>query len=460
MGDNKIIELKNRLFNKDSSLWPEGNVSQNRLGWLDLVNKPLEELEQFISFSENLDFQNIVLLGMGGSSLAPFVLNQLRKDPTRKLTVLDTTHPTVVSEIKFDDALFIVSSKSGTTLEPNVMFSYFYDKIKDPKRFIAITDPSTALEKLARELGFLKIFINPPDIGGRYSALSYFGLIPAILIGYDPFLLLENAKKADIDNAIALGIAMGEAYYNKQDKITFLTSEKLEVVGLWLEQLIAESTGKDQKGLIPVPTSIKETGADRFLINVDLDNEDNLGKLFYEYEIATAIAGHYLKIDPFNEPNVAESKENTNRVLQSLPIPENENIADLNTLKSFLDQSVKPNDYISLQAYIPYGNDKPLEDLRRLLTGLYNVAVTKGYGPRFLHSTGQLHKGGPNSVVAIQILNVPTDFKVPIPNKNYDFNTLIAAQALGDYQSLVSHQRRVIRIKSSNLEDVIRVLGG
>jgi hypothetical protein len=452
-------DIKKRLFEKDETLWPLPNVSSNRLGWLNLPFDPPLELEDAVKFCDSLDYSNVLLLGMGGSSLGPLVLSKIKENPKRNLTVLDTTHPKTVNETHFEDSLVIVSSKSGTTLEPNVMFSYFYDKIKDPKRFIAITDPKTPLEELALKLGFLKIFRNPADIGGRYSVLSYFGLIPAILLGYDPFALLEAAKNTDIDQAIQTGLNIGKAYQEGKDKLTFYCDLKSEIVGLWLEQLIAESTGKNSKGLIPIPTTIQESGPDRQIIPISFKDPNELGSIFYHFEIATAVAGHVLEIDPFDEPNVAESKQNTNKVLQSGNItPPSSSTPE--KLPSFIEASLKPNDYVSIQAYLPYGNDNALEQLRQKILTKFNIATTKGYGPRFLHSTGQLHKGGPNSVLAIQIVDNPTNWKVPIPEKDYDFATLITAQSIGDYQSLVAHNRRIIRVQINDINELITILGG
>ncbi len=452
------MELLQRLLNFDQTLWPDGNVSSSRLGWLPVVAEMTEIVEELIEFEKSVPYSKVVLLGMGGSSLAPLVFYRSMVengiDPKRTLTVCDTTHPKTVSDVDYTDALIIVSSKSGTTLEPNVLFDYAYSQVNDPKRFIAITDPNTALNELAQKKGFLKIFTNRADIGGRYSALSYFGLIPALLVGYDLKKLLLETMEADKEAAVKFGKEFATSAINHRDKLTIKVPKSFESLGLWLEQLIAESTGKSNRGVVPVPTTEDETGPDRFNVSIQINSIYDLGKIFYSWEISTAIAGHVLQIDPFNEPNVAESKANTNTVLESLPItfPPAHNPT---TVIDFLKSMVTQGDYISIQAYLPYGIDRELADLRTKITSLFlNNAVTAGYGPRFLHSTGQLHKGGANNVVVLQIVDENSYDSVAIPSKPYDFNTLISAQSIGDYQSLIKHERRVIRVSVTDLSEI------
>jgi hypothetical protein len=326
--------------------------------------------------------------------------------------------------------------------------------VPDGSRYAAITDPGTALGDLAKERGFSRVFENDPDIGGRYSVLSLFGLVPAALLGYDVGELCRRAVAVDVEEAVALGDAMGHAALEGQDKVTIRTSPEAAAFGLWVEQLVAESTGKQGKGCVPVPTTDAESGDDRFNVSVSIGEALDLGAQFQRWELATAIAGHVLGIDPFDEPNVTESKENTKRVLADLPLPDGE-LEDPGTVSEWLAATVDEGDYVSLQAYLPYGEDDALSTLRRRLRErLGGVAVTAGYGPRFLHSTGQLHKGGADNVVAVQIVPRQPTAKVDIPGFPYDFGTLIAAQALGDHQSLVEHGRRVLRVGADHLQEV------
>jgi glucose-6-phosphate isomerase/transaldolase/glucose-6-phosphate isomerase len=404
------------------------------------------------SWADSIDASHIFLLGMGGSSLGSEVLRASFGND--RLTVLDTTDPATINKADVRDPFFLVSSKSGTTLEVDCLFSYFWERWPEGRRFAAITDPGTPLATLANERAFHRAFINPPDIGGRYSVLSYFGMVPAALMGIDVGRLCDAALDADKEDAVRLGIAMGDAAKAGRDKVTIVVPEHFRSFGLWVEQLIAESTGKRNTGCVPVPTTEPETGDDRHVVLLEMDDDYQLGTEFMMWEVATAIAGHILDIDPFDEPNVAESKENTKRVLQNLPLPAVDS-ADPSTVSTWLKETVKPRDYVSLQAYLPFGQDDALEHLRRgLRDGLDGVAVTAGYGPRFLHSTGQLHKGGPNEVVAVQLAPRAPSAHVEIPGKPYDFGTLIDAQAIGDLQSLQSHGRRVLRVEVNDLKEV------
>ncbi|MHB8289845.1 MAG: glucose-6-phosphate isomerase [Acidimicrobiales bacterium] len=439
-----------RLEARDPSLWAQGNVSANRLGWLDSPGEMARGARDLNSWAQSLDQETVILLGMGGSSLGPLVLSAALDAPGcssngRRLVVCDTTHPSTLASLDLSDAFILVSSKSGTTLEPNVLASYVGSTIKDPSRFAAITDPGTPLADLARERGFHRLFANRPDIGGRYSVLSHFGLVPAALLGYDVEELCSLAMEADRLEAVNLGLEMGLAARGGQDKITILVPESFRHFGLWLEQLIAESTGKQGTGCVPVPTTVVEEGPDRHSVVVRLSKPTDLAAQFLSWEIATAAAGHVLGIDPFDEPNVAESKANTARELEA-PIPAEIPTADISEVSEWLAARVQQGDYISIQAYLPFGCDDALEALRRGLTRSLSVAVTAGYGPRFLHSTGQLHKGGPNEVVAVQLVNRSEVPRLAIPGKQYDFATLIAAQSAGDHQSLVAHGRRVLRV--------------
>jgi transaldolase/glucose-6-phosphate isomerase len=447
----------------DTGLWPEGNVAADRLGWLAVPERMAAEADDLARWAAGVDQQTIVLLGMGGSSLGPAVLEAAAGSPgpgqeparrDRRLVVCDTTHPATVGSIDFDDAFVLVSSKSGTTLEPNVLLAHAWEELPDPARYAAITDPGTPLAQLAADRGFARCFENPPDIGGRYSVLSYFGMVPAALLGYDVAGLCRRALDADALEAVALGMTLGEEARVGRDKVTVVVPEAFAAFGLWVEQLIAESTGKQGTGCVPVPTTVPEDGADRHVVPVHLGRPEDLAEQFYRWELAVAVCGHVLGIDPFDEPNVAESKKNTNEMLASLPLPEVESIAP-DALFGWLESTVRPGDYVSLQAYLPFGQDAQLEALRRAARDrLGGMAVTAGYGPRFLHSTGQLHKGGPDTVVAVQIVSRTPGPEVAIPGKDYDFGTLIGAQAAGDHRSLLAHGRRVTRVAVDELAEV------
>jgi hypothetical protein len=371
-----------------------------------------------------------------------------------RLVVLDTTDPATVLGAPLGDSFFLVSSKSGTTLEVKALLAHCWERMPDGKRYGAITDPGTPLADVARERSFNRLFENPADIGGRYSVLSYFGLVPAALLGYDVAALCQSARAADLEAAAELGVAMAEAGRAGRDKVTVVVPEPFAGFGLWVEQLIAESTGKQGTGLVPVPTTEVETGDDRHVVGLEIGDPLELGREFYRWEVATAVAGSVLGIDPFDEPNVTESKQNTERVLEHLPLPDVPT-EDPGTVSSWLEGHVRPRDYVSIQAYLPYGQDDALRRLRKTIRdGLGGIAVTVGYGPRFLHSTGQLHKGGPNEVVALQIVPSRPTAELPIPGFGYDFGTLIAAQAIGDHQSLLDHDRRVLRVAVDDLRDI------
>jgi len=451
-------ELLRRLDARDAALWPEGNVSPNRLGWLDAPRRMLDKARTLASFAASVDQDTVVLLGMGGSSLGPAVLAAVRDElggpPGRGLLVCDTTDPATIEALPLEDAFMIVSSKSGTTLEPNVLFSYARSRVADASRYAVVTDPGTRMAAQADELGIRNVFENQPDIGGRYSVLSHFGLVPAALMGYDVAELCERALDADREEAVALGQAMGQAALEGRDKTTIVVDEPIRSFGLWVEQLIAESTGKQGRGCVPVPTTEDERGEDRHLVGVSIDTAGALGAEFLRFELAVAITGHVLEIDPFDEPNVAESKANTLRVLGALPLPKLEASAPGDAM-SLISAQVRPHDYVSLQAYLPFGQDDALEALRRKVRDANDgMAVTAGYGPRFLHSTGQLHKGGPNSVVAVQLVRSTPSAQLAIPGESYDFATLIGAQSIGDNESLAAHGRRVIRVELDELSEI------
>ena len=445
-------DLLGRLLAKDPTLWPEGNVSPSRLGWLDAPERSREGVDELQEFASSIEAERILLLGMGGSSLGPLVLSRWAEG--RPVEVLDTTAPGEIARATEDlsDAFILVSSKSGTTIEVHSLFEHCWSKMSDGSRYAVITDPASSLDP-PNGKPIHRIFKNDPNIGGRYSTLSLFGLVPAALAGVPLHELLDGAASVDMEEAVELGVAIAQAASEGRDKLTIVGPHEF---GLWAEQLIAESTGKQGKGIIPVPVGDEaEGGQDRQHVDVQIGSVRDLGREFFRWMVATAAAGAVMEIDPFDEPDVAAAKAATNEALGDLPLPEEPALA-IKELPSWLAEHVADGDYISLQAYLPYGHTTALEDLRRRCRDLMGgMAVTAGFGPRFLHSTGQLHKGGPNSVVAVQIVPPERSFDIDIPGRPYGFSTLIDAQALGDLQTLRDRGRRVVRIASCNLDELL-----
>ncbi|MCH7576583.1 MAG: bifunctional transaldolase/phosoglucose isomerase [Chloroflexi bacterium] len=470
-----------RIWALDHTVWkPDPTEISDRLGWLALPEKMHEHMDQLQEFAESCaGFERIVLLGMGGSSLAPEVFSTTFGG--KPLTALDTTHPEAVQAAEkggeLRSTLFIVASKSGGTVETLSHFAYFFDKVQDASQFVAITDPGTPLEALSRSKGFRRVFLNPADIGGRYSALSYFGLVPAALIGVDVHALLDSAEEMASacaewvpvgDNpGLWLGALMGEAARAGRDKLTLLIPDEVTAFGAWLEQLIAESTGKEDIGIVPVdgePQGPPDVyGDDRLFVSlgvetalepsvvIPFEGADKLGAEFFRWEFATAVAGHVLGIHPFDQPNVQEAKDATRRLLEADALP-TEPYDDLGALL----EAVRPGDYLAIQAYLPRtaDNSSRLQAARMKLRDHLRVATTLGFGPRFLHSTGQLHKGGPSTGVFIQVVDEPT-LDLPIPGKPYTFRRLLDAQSAGDLQALRARDRRVARVRLSDLEEVL-----
>lgn len=484
-----------RVWRRDHTVWkPDPTEITNRLDWLSLPETMKEHAAELSQFARDVwaeGYTTAVLLGMGGSSLAPEVL-QTTPDRSEKggldLKVLDTTDPEqiagVEAELDLERTLFIVASKSGTTIETTSQFAYFWEKIPDGRHFIAITDPGTPLEKLAGERGFRKCFANPPDIGGRYSALSYFGLVPAALIGIDVAELLERAHEmmaacggagsADDNPGAWLGTILGEAALAGRNKLTLVMPVELGALGYWIEQLVAESTGKEGKGILPVEGEAlgppEVYGRDRLFVAIG-DNPrlqaleqaghpvvrlayrgpEQLAAEFYRWEFAVAVAGHILQINPFDQPNVQEAKDATNRILGGESVDEHSDSAD-----AVLAQ-VREGDYIALTAYVPHNAEWKgrLQRARMALRDRYHVATTVGFGPRFLHSTGQIHKGGPNQGVFLQIVS-EDEKDLAIPGKGYSFGQLKRAQAAGDLASLRAHGRRVARVAPGELAEIAR----
>lgn len=526
-------EFVRRIRGKDATLWKSSADNQkiinNSLGWLTVPRWTAERADEMKTFARETcaaGFIHLVLLGMGGSSLGPEVFRRTfgKREGFPELLVLDTTDPDTIadfeSRVDLEKTLFIVSSKSGSTVEPLSFHKYFFERVRSLKQdqagenFVAITDPGTLMERIAREAKFRQVFLNPPDIGGRYSALSYFGMLPAALMGLDVREILRRAISAmdasaasvpaRLNDALGLGCALGALANAGRDKLTLVTSPGISSLGLWIEQLVAESTGKEGKGIIPVVgeplSSPGNYGEDRVFVAVGADQLDDetgsalralagaghpvlrrhfddplhLGAEFFIWEFATAVAGALLEINPFDQPNVQESKDNTNGLLAEFKkngsLPEQELLASDEELKIYgatgISRSeapaaqkpplaiienhlsrVKPGDYIALLAYIQesVAHDELLQAIRLRLDKRFHVATTTGYGPRFLHSTGQLHKGGPDSGVFIQ-LTCEAQTDLAIPGEPHTFGILRQAQALGDFSSLASRDRRVIRV--------------
>jgi hypothetical protein len=369
--------------------------------------------------------------------------------------VLDTTHPAAVrrlgDELDFDATLFLVASKSGTTLETRCHLDYLWEKAgKRGEFFAAITDPGSELEGLARERGFVQVFDGEPTIGGRYSALSVFGLVPAALMGVDLVRLLERVEEIveacrgeEGNPGLELGLELGNGWLEGRDKVTI--NPNPGGFGLWAEQLLAESTGKAGKGLIPAPEESPD-GPDRQAPDVRLPAPYELGQEFYRWEFATAIAGSILGINPFDQPNVQAAKDKTNEVLARGGEP---NVEPRGSLEE-LFAPARPGDYVAIQAFVdPARQDEldPLVERARAETG---CVVTHGFGPRYLHSTGQLHKGGPNTGLFVQVVDDPGD-ELAIPGRKLGFRRLIRAQAAGDLASLVERDRRIVRVRLEEL---------
>ncbi len=507
------IDFTKRLWGRDPTLWFPEPVPEitNRLGWLSLGESMPPQLEDFVNFAQEIRMEgltDLVLLGMGGSSLAPEIFQKTFGNAKGypALTVLDSTHPAAVKEVRKSidprKTLFIVSSKSGTTLETLSLFRYFWKEMRSTgidggRHFIAITDPGTPLAQLAVERGFRRVFEATPDVGGRYSALTAFGLVPAALIGIDVHKLLDNSfsmrendafqAKPEHSDGLVLGSALGELALSGRDKVTFLASSSVRSFPSWIEQLIAESTGKGGKGIVPIidepmldPASYPP---DRFFIGLTMrGDEDNiedrmkeleeaghptvrimlkekigLGREILNWEIAVASAATVLGINPFDQPDVQMAKDLAKKMMAAgrteeaiLENVETISIGDPDGLQDRLrkwSSQARQGDYVSIQAYLePDAHiSKELQQIRRKILFDLGVATTLGYGPRFLHSTGQLHKGGPNTGLFLQIIDEIGD-DLDVPETDYTFGELIRASSLGDYAALRHRGRRVLRI--------------
>lgn len=501
----KFVE---RIWKKDATLWKNDDAHKkiiaNALGWLTVPEVMLKSIGDVTSFADRVkgEFDDVVVLGMGGSSLCSEVTRRLfgRKAGYPRLRVLDSTVPEAVKalEEKLDlgRTLFVVASKSGTTTEPAMFHRYFYDRVKSVRgddaglSFVAVTDPDTQLGKDAARDNFRAVFVNPADIGGRYSALSLFGLVPAALSGVDVTTLLDRAVHASHVARVAapkknpaalLGTILGTLANAGRDKLTLITPAPLDTLGLWVEQLIAESTGKEGKGIVPIagepPLAASDYGNDRLFVCVRLRDADetarlkeltaagypvvdivledalDLGEIFFTWEFATAVAGALLGIDAFDQPNVQESKDNTKRLLEeystkgSMTHGGTQITPDDRDAIGALLAKVKPGDYVALTEY--FGEtperDATIAGIRETIARELHVATTTGYGPRFLHSTGQLHKGGADNGVFLQLTGGPGG-DIALPGEKFTFGVLCRAQAIGDFQSLASRNRRAVSI--------------
>jgi transaldolase/glucose-6-phosphate isomerase len=497
-----VAQIPKRIWARDPTVWkdePDTPEIRDRLGWLTVGEAMAQQVKTLTAFADEVrgEFSRVVLCGMGGSSLAPEVVwRTFGAAPGHpSLHVLDSTDPRAVRQAAqggdLARTLFIISSKSGTTQESDSFLRYFWERTGGRgSQFIAITDPGTPLEQLANERRFRRIFLNQTDIGGRFSALSFFGLVPAALIGVDVDTLLHRAHRMaeacaacvpPLENPAArLGALLGEGALAGRDKVTFVLSPGIASFGLWAEQLIAESTGKEGKGILPVadePLGPPDVyGGDRVfvsmvlageadarvearlaeleqaghpVVHLKLDDRSDLGQEFFRWEFATAVAGAVLRINPFDQPNVAESKANTKAVLAkgSAPSP----AASQAELQKFL-AGIKPGDYLAIMAYLPPTpeNDRRLAAIRLRLRDRLGVATTLGYGPRFLHSTGQLHKGGPPVGHFLQVTERVVE-DLPIPGEPFGFGQLEAAQAEGDLVALRARGRPAIRVDDPGL---------
>ncbi len=447
MSSLEAIELVDRIWAHDPTVWT-GHDEGHWLGWLDEPARMLERMDELEALPR--DFEQVVLLGMGGSSLAPEVIRRTFAAPA--LYVLDTTHPTAIrrlgEELDLGRTLFVAASKSGTTLETRSQLDYFLQL--GGGAFGAITDPGTELERYAQERDFAWVVHGEPAIGGRYSALSPFGMVPAVLIGVDVRMLLERAdamagwcRLGEENPGFQFGVELGENWAEGRDKVCI--DEVPGSFGLWAEQLLAESTGKEGKGLVPAPGENPEAGFDRQHGRVRLDDPYDLGAEFVRWEFATAVAGSILGINPFDQPDVQAAKDMTASLLSRGTVPQPGPEGSLDELLA----QAEPPQYFAIQAFIDPEREGELDPLvaRARETG---CVVTKGLGPRYLHSTGQLQKGGPNTVLAIQVVDDLGE-ELAIPGKEFGFRQLIAAQATGDLESLKERGRTVCRVR---LEDV------
>lgn len=494
-----------RIWRRDHTVWkPDPTEVTNRLAWLaapDEMRAELPDLRRFADEVRSDGIKHVVLLGMGGSSLSPEVLRRTFGSSGNfpELVVLDSTVPSrvraVTDTIAPEQTLFLVSSKSGGTVEPNVLYKHFRSLVEKAtgrdiagRHFVAVTDPGTVLEELAQRDGYRRVFSNTPDVGGRYSVLTFFGLVPAALVGLNLDTLLDSAAgmrdvcgpevSASQNPGAVLGATIGSHALAGRDKLTLVASPSVASFGVWVEQLIAESTGKEGRGVVPIAEELvlepDAYGADRFFVYLRVDGDDNddvdaklaalesaghpidridlsdpydIGGEFFRWEMATAIAGSILQINPFDQPGVQRAKEETELALREyLSTSQLGSVEAPDSIETLLS-TAGPGNYMAVNAFVEAtpAVDAALAKLRAVVMQRHRIATTLGYGPRFLHSTGQLHKGGANNGLFLQLTaDQPDD--VPIPGEAYTFATLAAAQALGDLRVLKERGRRVARV--------------
>jgi hypothetical protein len=446
------VSIVERIWGYDASLWT-GADEDRWLGWLDVVVRMHPHVGELSAFAEAAveQFDDCVLLGMGGSSLAPEVLR--RTFQVESFHVLDSTHPAAIrrleGELDLERTLFLVSSKSGSTLETRSHLDHFWELCGGRgAQFAAITDPGSELERLANERGFRATFAGEAEIGGRYSALSMFGMVPAALMGIDVERFLQDAALMvdachgdDGNPGLELGLWLGEGWRSGRDKVCLDPSPT--GFGLWAEQLLAESTGKQGKGLVPAPGE-PASGPDRLPGDVRIEDPYDLAGELYRWEFATAVAGSVLEINPFDQPDVQAAKDKTAEVLAA----GEPDIAPRGSLDELLAEA-RDGDYVAIQAFIDPGREGELRPLaeRARRTG---CVVTTGLGPRYLHSTGQLHKGGPNTGLFVQVVDETGD-EIPIPGRDFGFGRLLRAQAAGDLAALEERGRRAVRVRLEEL---------
>ncbi len=519
-------QINERIWNRDTTLWKEDEKSTqmitNSLGWLDVASKTasaVPQLLRFVSKVQAAGFTHAVVVGMGDSSLAPRVFERTFETGKNglELSIIDTTDPATIQAIErkvpLKKTLFIITDKSGITPETNALGNYFHEKMKAIKgekagsHFVAITDPGTPLVEKARALQYRHIFLNFEDISDPYSALSYVGMVPAAFMGLDVEALLKRAMRmqqtcqthniTSENPALQLGAIMGEMAVQKRDKLTLVLPDSLSAFGTWLEQLIAQSTGKEGKGILPVTGEAlldasnyrddrlfvhlhlkgedqpevtdklrRLTAAGHPLVTIALDDKLDIAGEFYRWQMAVAVASAVIGINAFDQPNVQESNERTNQILSKfkkegiLPVMDPaitegqltfftyrnkfENAAGL--VDTFMNGE-HVGDYLAIQAFLPEEprTDHLLQKFRTVLQQRLKRATTVAYGPRFLHSTGQFHKGGPNNGLFIQ-LTAGDEVEINVPGKKYSFGTFKRAQADGDFTLMLVHSRRIIRV--------------
>ncbi len=496
LGDLTERQAMGRIWARDHTLWGEDPTEiADRLGWLEVPTEVLaagDRLDTFAATARAEGFTHAVVMGMGGSSLFPEVLARTFPTPAGSLSlrVLDTTDPAAVQRVAHEcpaeATLFVASSKSGSTIETRCHLDYFWGRIDNPAQFVIVTDPGSELAELGHERGMRATFENRPDIGGRYSALSYFGMVPAALAGVDwramltsatvmaEQLQLGDASGSGANPGLRLGALIGAAVAAGRDKLTLVLDPEVETFALWLEQLLAESTGKHGTGVVPVagerlgPPELY--GDDRLfvalgehhgldplaaagppVVELNFAGPEELGAQVLLWEFATAVCGAVLGINPFDQPNVAEAKAATNRVLES-----GSSAIETRPLSELL-ASAGPGDYLAIQAYVDPedGVVDAIEDARTALRDRLRVASTVGIGPRYLHSTGQLHKGGPPSGLFVQLVgDDPVD--LAIPGQPFTFSELKHAQAAGDHLTLSDRGLRVARVTLPDLLEETR----